>query len=718
MNLSEFIINVEAFNANINIPLIRKAYEFGEKAHKNQKRFSGEPYISHCLEVALILAEQHMDSTTIAAGILHDVVEDTEVSLEDIEKEFGSEISFLLNGLTKIKNIRYSDYIEKQASYYRKMILAMAEDIRVVIIKLADRLHNMRTLGFMPEEKQLLIASETREVYAPLAHRLGMAKVKYELEDLALRYLHPKDYKEIDEKIKLSQREREAYIRRVINPLYRELYKAGIKAEIFGRAKHYDSIYRKLKKGNRKFEEIYDLLAIRVVTETQEECYHTLGIVHTIWPPVEGRFHDYIARPKSNMYRSIHTTVAGPENRWVEIQIRTHEMHRTAEYGIAAHWLYKEGKDALDEQDKRIVWVRRIMEWQSEMLNPEEFMEYLKIDLFFDDVFVYTPKGELKQLPKGATALDFAFAIHTDIGLHCHIAKINGAIRQLSTELKNGDEVGIITSPRAHPNHDWLSIVRTSKAKSKIRSWLKQQGFQEAMELGKDILERELKKQRIGFPDNDKLLDIAMALDQRDVPSLYAAIGDGRISYQTVINRIIPPSARKPKKRIISHFIERARKVSKGIKVQGMDSMVFRFAKCCQPIPGDMIIGYITRGRGVSVHRKDCHNIEKLLNDSERRIEVEWDVDDNTAFMVKLDLSVEDRKDIVRDISEAVASVDINVRGIEINKLAPLYNASMVIAIKNLKQLNYAIRKLKAVKGVYAVERTTSLKFDEFNSNS
>jgi len=718
MNLAEFIINVEAFNANINIPLIRKAYEYATNAHREQTRRSGQPYISHCLEVAFILAEQHMDSTTLAAGILHDVVEDTPVQIDDIKRDFGEEIALLLDGLTRISGIRCVDNVEEHANYYRKMILAMAEDVRVVIIKLADRLHNMRTLEFMPADRRIAIARETHEVYAPLGHRLGMSRIKMELEDLSLKYLNPEIYASIEEKFNLSSRDRESYIRQVVNPLYHELYKAGIKAEITGRAKHYDSIYRKMKKQGKSFEEIFDLIAIRVITETVEDCYHALGIIQQMWNPVAERLHDYIATPKSNMYQSLHTTVIGPEGRMVEIQMRTHAMHRTAEYGIAAHWLYKEGKRAPDEQDKRLSWISQILEWQNDMTNPEEFMEYLKIDLFIDDIFVYTPKGAIKQLPRGSTPLDFAFAVHTDVGLHCASAKINGRLKPLSTELKNGNEVQVATSPQAHPTHDWLNMVHTTKAKNRIRKWLYQQGFQQAVEIGKDLLERELKRHHIEFPADNVLLDTAMALNSTDVPSFLAAIGNGKISCVTVVNRIIPPVQEKPRKEtVVSDFLEHARSVSKGVKVQGLDSLVFRFARCCQPVPGDPIIGYITRGRGISIHRLDCHNTASLMNDRERQIEVEWDVDKETAFLVKLNLFVEDRKNLIKDITEAVASADINVRGAEITDRGPQTKGSMVIEVQNVNQLNKAIIKLKNVKGVITVERASSLHFDNFDVN-
>ncbi|MDP2960350.1 MAG: RelA/SpoT family protein, partial [candidate division Zixibacteria bacterium] len=446
MNLAEFVIKIESFNANVDIPLLRKAYEFSDNAHKGQFRESGDPYIQHCLEVAFILAEQHLDTDTITAGMIHDVIEETDIKLEEIEKEFGDEIAMLMDGVTKIGEIKFESAEEEQAEYYRKMLLSMAKDIRVIIIKLADRLHNMRTLEALPREKQLRIAQETKEVYAPLAHRFGMAMVKTELEDLSFKFLEPEAYKDLLKAINEKKEEREEYIQEVVRPLINELEKSGIKSEITGRAKHLYSISHKLKDRNKPLEGIYDLFAIRAMVDTVGECYQALGIIHNLWTPVAERFRDYIATPKRNMYQSLHTTVIGPRGRMVEIQIRTHQMHRTAEYGIAAHWLYKEGKKELDETDKQMIWLREVLEWQRELSTPSEFLEYLKIDLFQDDVFVFTPKGELKQLPKGSTPLDFAFAVHSDIGQRCTGAKVNDKMVSLNTILASGDRVEIITT--------------------------------------------------------------------------------------------------------------------------------------------------------------------------------------------------------------------------------------------------------------------------------
>jgi GTP pyrophosphokinase len=499
MNLAEFIIAVESYNANIDISLIRKAYEFSDKAHAGQYRESGDPFVEHCLNVAFILAEQHMDSATIAAGLLHDAVEDADATIDQIKAEFGEEISQLVDGLTKMSELRFKSLAEQQVEYFKKMLLSMAKDIRVIVIKLADRLHNMRTLAHLPEDKRRRIALETKEIYAPLAHRFGMSKVKLELEDLAFKYMSPKEYSELERKIADSRDEREAYIKDLTGPLKAALEGANIKVDITGRAKHIYSIYRKVVNRGVPFDQIYDLLAMRVVVDTITDCYHALGIIHTMWPPIPDRFHDYIANPKSNMYRSMHTTVLGPRGKMLEIQIRTHAMHYTAEYGIAAHWLYKEGRKSHGELDRQMAWLREILEWQREMTNPEEFMEYLKVDLFQDDIFVYTPAGELKQLPRNSTPLDFAFAVHSDVGFHCVSAKINGKFVPLATKLESGDEIEIRTSPHQTPRQDWLKLVKTARAKAKIKHWLKQKGFEQSVQLGREMLERELKKKRIAL---------------------------------------------------------------------------------------------------------------------------------------------------------------------------------------------------------------------------
>jgi len=705
MNLAEFVIAVESYNANIDIPLIRKAYEFSERVHAGQYRESGDPFIEHCLNVAFILAQQHMDSPTIAAGLLHDAIEDVGASVDDIKAEFGEEIAQLVDGLTKMSELKFKSLAEQQVEYFRKMLLSMAKDIRVIVIKLADRLHNMRTLEHLADEKRKRIALETREIYAPLAHRFGMSLIKLELEDLAFKYLNPKEYAEIEKKLSENSEERETYIGDLRGPLSAALEGAGIKADIAGRAKHFYSIFRKTITRGVPFEQIYDLLAMRVIVDTITDCYHALGIIHTMWAPVPDRFHDYIANPKSNMYRSLHTTVVGPRGKMVEIQIRTHAMHYTAEYGIAAHWLYKEGKRTHGELDRQMAWLREILEWQREMTNPEEFMEYLKVDLFQEDIFVYTPAGELKQLPRGATPLDFAFAVHSDVGFHCVGAKVNGKFVPLSTKLESGDEIEIKTSPHQTPSQDWLKLVRTTRAKTKIKHWLKQKGFEQAVSLGKEMFERELKKRKHPELADTELSDLAAMNGYTNSEQMFSAIGSGSASLQTIVNKIIPPPPERAEPSIVKRFIDQARGASKGIRVAGMGNLMYRFASCCQPVPGESIIGFVTRGRGLSIHRADCQNAAAIFEEPERRVDVEWDVEKGQSFLVRLYALVEDRKNLLKDITEAIAEADVNVRGAEITVGQSPAIGHFVVEIQNHAQLSRAIDKMKKVHGILSVDR-------------
>ncbi|NIM98475.1 MAG: RelA/SpoT family protein [candidate division Zixibacteria bacterium] len=706
MNLAEFIIGVESFNANIDIPLLRKAYEFSAKAHSGQYRVSRKPYLEHCLEVAFILAEQHLDSAAIAAGLLHDVVEDTDVTIDQVREEFGEEISDLVDGVTKIGELKFKSLEEEQVEYFRKMLLSMAEDIRVIIIKLADRLHNMRTLDSLGMSKQRRIAQETREVYAPLAHRFGMARIKWELEDLSLKYLDPEAYDELVRKINARREDREAYIREITEPLQRELEKAEINADITGRAKHFDSIYRKMKKRQKPFEEIFDLFAIRIIVDSEGECYHALGIVHTLWMPVADRFRDYVALPKSNMYQSLHTTVIGPRGKMVEIQIRTHHMHRTAEYGIAAHWMYKEGRREPSESDKQMTWLREVLEWQKDLTNPSEFLEYLKIDLFRDDIFVFTPKGELKQLPKGSTPLDFAYAVHSEIGNRCIGAKADGKMIPLNAVLSSGQEVEVLTSPHQTPSQDWLKIVKTTRARSKIRYWLRQRRYEESVSLGKEILEKELKKRHLKLPPEPELSDLAMGLNFQNAEAMFFALGNGIISTKPVLTKLAPPEIQKEiEPSTIQRFVDKARG-TRGIRIGGMDRLMFRFAQCCQPVPGESIIGFVTRGRGVSVHRSDCPNALQLRMEDDRKVEVKWDVDKDQSFLVKLDVIVQDRKNMLRDITQAISDADTNVRGAEIKGGETTSTGWFIIEVKNISHLNKTLKKVKKVKGVIQVERS------------
>lgn len=704
MNLAEFIIKIESFNANVDIPLIRRAYEFSDKAHKGQMRSSGEPFIEHCLEVAFFLAEMHMDSTSLAAGLIHDVVEDTDISLEQVRKEFGDEVADLVDGVTKIGLVNFNSYEEQQVEYFRKMLLSMAKDIRVIIIKLADRVHNMRTLEHLPQDKRLRIAKETREVYCPLAHRLGINKAKIELEDLCLKHLEPDVYSELATRVKERREEREAYIHEVVGPIKEALAKDGIMATVYGRAKHLESIYRKIRVRKVPFEEMYDLFAIRVIINTERECYHTMGIIHAMWKPVIGRFHDYIANPKSNGYRSLHTTVIGPRNKMVEIQIRTHQMHHIAENGIAAHWLYKEGRQQMSRDDRQMAWLRDVLEWQKDLTNPSEFLEYLKMDLYSDDIFVYTPQGKLVHLPKGAKPLDFAFQVHTQIGLHCAGAKINGRLQPLSTTLKSGDTVEIITNPNRVPSHDWLKLVKTSQARTRIRRWLNQAGFEQSVALGKEIIERKLKEVHADLPNNETLLGAAEQLGRKSIDDMFAAIGNGSMNQQKLLSLIYSEDGHK-EEGIVGKVLDKIRK-SKGIRVQGLDNMMFRFAGCCQPVPGEDIVGFITRGRGVTVHQATCQVAIEIANVSpERKIAVSWDVDKDQSFVVQLEMLVEDRKHMLKDITEAIADSNTNVRGAEMMARDTVADGFFIVEVSNLSHLNRIIDRVKKVKGVISVKR-------------
>lgn len=707
MNLAEFIIRIESYNSNIDIPLIKRSFEFSDKAHAGQKRQSGEPYIEHCLEVAFFLAELHMDSATIAAGMIHDVVEDTNYTIEDIRSEFGDEVADLVDGVTKLGAVHFSSREEQQVEYFRKMLLSMAKDVRVILIKLADRVHNMRTLHHLPPDKQKRIALETREVYCPLAHRFGINKAKIELEDLSLKFLEPEVYGELVERIQERKEERESYIQSIVKPLKEALAKDNIIASVNGRAKHLDSIHRKIKVRRVPFEDIYDLFAIRVLVNNERECYHALGIIHSMWKPVTGRFHDYIANPKPNGYKSLHTTVFGPDNKRVEIQIRTHQMHYVAENGIAAHWLYKEGRQQMSRDDRQMSWLRDILEWQKDTTNPTEFLEYLKIDLYSEDIFVFTPNGRLVHLPRGATPLDFAFQIHTEVGIHCAGAKINGRLQPLSTRLNSGDKVEIITNPNRTPSHDWLKMVASSSARTRIKRWLKQAGFEQSVALGKEMLERKLKELRLPFPSDDAMQEYAEHLDRKTADNLLAAIGNGSISLQSVITQIQPEERKEPVG-LVSKVIDRIRR-SKGIKVQGLDNMMFRFAGCCQPVPGDTIVGFITRGRGVTIHQAECPSAIELNNQSpERRIEVSWDTSRDQSFIVQLEMIVEDRKNMLRDVSQAIADANTNVRGAEMYAHDTTATGKFVIEVSSLTHLNRVIDKVRKVRGVLSVKRAHS----------
>jgi GTP pyrophosphokinase len=692
---------VASYLPNADFSLLEKAYVFSAKVHKGQTRLSGEPYLIHPLEVAMILAKLRMDLPTVSAGLLHDVLEDTLTSFGELKELFGEEIANLVDGVTKISKLPLTDPKVSQAETYRKMIMAMAKDIRVILIKLADRLHNVRTLEYHEEGKRKLIAKETIEIYAPLAHRLGIEWMKNELENLAFQHLDPVAYNEIYRKLRRFEKEKQKYIEEVKEILKKILKENGIEAEIQGRIKEPYSVYEKMKRLGIDFEQVYDLLAFRVIVNTEQECYQALGIVHSLWTPVPGRFKDYIALPKPNFYQSLHTTVIGPYGERMEVQIRTWEMHKVAEDGIAAHWKYKTGKGLDEEEVKKIGWLRQILELQQELEDSKEFLHILKIDLYPDEVYVFTPKGEVKVLPKGATPIDFAYSIHTDIGNHCYGARVNGKLVPLDYELKSGEIVEILTSPKAHPNRDWLKFAKTSRARTKILKFLREQEKKHAIILGQELCEKELKKVGLSLSEFQKKEEFKKLLESFNFKSsddLFAAIGFGKITVSQVVDKIAPqetPIKKSERKRI---------KLDNLIKINGMENLLVYFAKCCNPLPGDEVVGFITRGHGISIHTSDCPNV--LSIPPERYVEVEWKGENGFLFPVKIKVQAEDRKGLLAALSNSISQMGINILKAYVNttKTGEALNF-FEVEISNTKQLEKLLSHLRKVKGVKRVER-------------
>jgi guanosine-3',5'-bis(diphosphate) 3'-pyrophosphohydrolase len=698
---------------------VRKAYFFAENAHKTQKRSSGDPFIIHPIEVAHILVDLGLDGDAVAAGLLHDVIEDTGISIEELSAEFSSEVIKLVDGVTKLGKIEYKTKEEQQVENLRKMFLAMAKDIRVIIIKLADRLHNLRTLEYVDEDKQREKAYETLEIYAPLAHRLGIFKIRWELEDISLRFIDPEGYYDLVEKVSSKRKEREDYLKEVIETLKQKLNEIQISAEIEGRPKHFYSIYKKMYMQHKDFEQIYDLLAIRVIVNTIKDCYGVLGIAHTLWKPIPGRFKDYIAVPKPNMYQSLHTTVIGFKGEPFEIQVRTKEMHRTAEYGIAAHWKYKESRKSSTEMDSKLSWLRQLMEWQSEMKDPREFMETLKIDLFTDEVFVFTPKGDVIDLPKGATPLDFAYAIHSDVGNKCVGAKMNGKIVPLDYQLQTGDIIEILTSSNSHgPSRDWLNVVKTSQAKNKIKQWFKKERKEENILKGKEILEREAKKQGYSLSlllKPDWLEPILKKFGFHSADDMFSAIGYGGITYNQILIRLIDEYRKsnqtfKAEQLIKEPLLTRERKtLDKGIQVKGIDNVMIRFAKCCNPVPGDQIIGYITRGRGVSVHRNDCINLMDKSVEKHRFIEVAWVGEHKASYSAEIQIIAHDRQLLLADITNAIADMKIAVNAINARKSKDRRTTiNLNLGIHDTHQLKKIMKQFERIPDIIDVYRVNT----------
>jgi guanosine-3',5'-bis(diphosphate) 3'-pyrophosphohydrolase len=719
--LDQIISELAGYFPTADLPMVRRAYEFAAQAHDGQTRKSGDPYVTHPLAVAQIIAELKLDVASVCAGLLHDCVEDTSATVEQLGDLFGKEIAFLVDGVTKLGKLPYSTREEQQAENFRKMLLAMARDIRVILVKLCDRLDNMRSLHHLPPEKQERIASETMQIYAPLANRLGIQWVKVELEDLAFKYLYPGEYEQLATEVAKSRGERLEYIHHVEKLIHKEMSDHGVPCDVMGRAKHLWSIYQKMKRTQRPFEEIHDAIGFRVITDTQMHCYQGLGVSHQTWTPIPGRFKDYIALPKPNLYQSLHTAVIGPRGERIEIQIRTREMNLVAEHGIAAHWKYKEGASSspvATVDDKKFAWLRQLMENQKELRDPTEFLESVKIDLFGDEVYVFTPQGDVKALPKGACPIDFAYAVHSNIGNHCSGARVNGMIVPLRYQLRNGDTVEIITSPNQKPNKDWLKLVKTARARTKIRYLLRTEQRDKAVALGNDLLDKALRKHNTTLARAEKQL-AAAAKELRcvTVDELIIQIGYGKITTQQVLEKALPELTKKEHEapaRTESMLKTLLRKVTRrtatsGIKVAGEEDILVRFAKCCSPLPGDPIVGFITRGRGVTVHRRDC---DKGLDlDPERRIDVEWDGNGNgkAQHEVAIQILCADKPGLLAHISQSFSDQGVNIsqahcRATEDGRAVNTFHAS----VRDLDQLKSVIRSLSRIKGVYSVDRVSA----------
>lgn len=711
MTIEDLLKKLGEVKSESDLAKIKSAYEFAFAAHQGQLRDSGEAFIQHPLEVAAVVHELGMDTVSIIAALLHDVVEDTEIGIEEIQKNFGAEVTLLVDGVTKLTRLAFQNKQEQQMENLRKMFLAMTQDLRVIIIKLADRLHNMRTLKHLPVTKQRSIARETIEIYAPLTHRLGMWKVKWELEDLSLRYLDPDAYYDLVNKVAKKRQEREGYIIEVKKTLERALAEMEIKAEVQGRPKHFYSIYEKMQEQGKDFSEIYDLMGLRVVVSTVQDCYEVLGIVHTLWKPIPGRFKDYVAMPKSNMYQSLHTTLIGPNGEPLEIQIRTWEMHRTAEFGIAAHWLYKESGPDDKELREKIAWLRHLIEWQGEMKDSEEFMETLRIGLFMDEVFVFTPQGDVKNLPANSTPVDFAYSIHTTLGHQCSGAKVNSRLVPLDYQLKNGDIVQILSSKgTTGPSRDWLQFVKTSKAKNRIRQWIREQNREENIQIGRDLLEREIKKQGLDFQENvrvEQLNEASKKLGFTNIEDLLAAIGDLKITPNQVLSKL--GIEKESAKTLLPESEEkkRSRRPGLGIKVKGVENLLVRFSKCCNPVPGDPIIGFITRGKGVSVHRIDCPNL--LTEDKERIIEVEWDRAASGTYSVDIEIEGDDRVNLLTDVLNAISELKLYLTAAKARSKKGKAFINLTLEIANSDQIHSIFKRVGRVNGVQRVYRVSRL---------
>ncbi|MFM8552273.1 MAG: RelA/SpoT family protein [Nitrospiraceae bacterium] len=712
-DLDQLITKVRTYNPEADVDLVSRAYAFSAKAHEGQTRRSGEPYLQHPLAVAGVLTSLRSDVPAIAAGLLHDTLEDTLTTPEALEQEFGKDVARLVDGVTKIGKIQFRNHEEKQAENFRKMVLSMADDIRVILIKLADRLHNMRTLEHLHEAKRQQIAQETLEIYAPLANRLGIGWMKNELEDLCLKYLKPDAYSALKLRVAKRDEDRQQYIEEVIRVVRQSLAEAGLKGEVQGRPKHLYGIYQKMERQSISFEEVYDLTAIRIITDTKMNCYALLGLIHSLWRPVPGRFKDYIAIPKSNLYQSLHTTVVGPKGEHVEFQIRTEEMHRLAEYGIAAHWKYKERGQVDDKDGKVFSWLRQFVEWHQDLTDNRQFMDSVKLDLFHDVVYVFTPKGMVKEMPLGSTPVDFAYAIHTEVGDRCVGAKVNGKIVPLRHQLNSGDAVDILTSPTQVPHKDWLKFVRTPRAKAKIKHWLKIEEQKRSLEIGRRLLEREFRKHDMApakMLKSEQLLGTAHALGFDTIDEMSAAVGYGRLSTGQVMAHVMP-AVPKDGTETVQGTEQPARphpnlQDEKGVKVKGGRDLLMQLSRCCNPVPGDRIMGYITRGRGLTIHSVGCPNLEALDYDKERLVEVDWDMATASTHAVKVSVLAVDKTGVLANVSSAISGAEANNSRAEIttreDRKALL---DFVVEVSNTAHLGRVLKAIEGVEGVITARR-------------
>jgi GTP diphosphokinase / guanosine-3',5'-bis(diphosphate) 3'-diphosphatase len=728
IRLNDILQRVSSYHPDPDLDLIKKAYVYSAKVHQGQVRKSGEPYLVHPLEVAGILAQLKLDEASIVAGLLHDTIEDTLATNKELSELFGEEVNTIVDGVTKLSKFSASESLtheEKQAENFRKMIVAMAQDIRVILVKLADRTHNMRTLEHMREDKQQRIAQETLDIYAPLANRLGINWIKTELEDLSFRYLKPQEFNELTGRVSQRRKERDTYIDDVTRLITEKMKERSIPGQVFGRFKHVYSIYKKMRAQGIEFDQVPDVIAFRIVVPTLGNCYEALGLIHQLWKPVPGRFKDFIAIPKPNMYQSLHTTVIGPRSERVEIQIRTDEMNRIAEEGIAAHWAYKEGKTTISKDDEKFAWLRQLMEWQQDLKDPKEFLDTVKVDLFTDEVFVFTPRGDVKSLPRGATPVDFAYAIHSDVGGRCVGAKVNGKIVPLRYKLKNGDQLEVLTSPTAHPSKDWLTFVKTSRAQQKIRGFIKQQQRDKSLQLGKELVERDFKKFGLNLNKLVKAGELkkhAEELGYRTEEDLMVAVGYGKVQSGQLIERLVPPEKVAEQKEspqpertngsaasALARVTEVARKLvgkpsKNGVVIGGVDDVLVRFGRCCNPVPGDPIIGFITRGRGVTVHTNSCE--KAMATDPERRVDVSWDVRGDFKRPVTIRVLTADRPGLLADISQTFSKKGVNISQANCRATGDDRAVNTFeVTISDLKQLTDVIRSIERLQGVFSVER-------------